>query len=148
VSGLSAAGPEAAINDKTRTRKLLLITAVVLVTVTTLALVFGEGSGTSSSGSRRNQLEVAATDILWDVYGRCFNLPGGKQALKETTIVRQSSEIEGVITASVYLQNIATGKKETFDFRINTGLGSYRGVPQPGTGIPNNDEARRVVRNC
>lgn len=152
-SGSPLIGSESTSSEKKQNRKRLLIALAVLVTLGGLAVVFGGGSettntATGNTGNRGDRLEVAATDILWDVYGSCFGLPGGKQALTEAADVSLSSEIQGVVTVKVYLRSIATGKDQISEFRINTGLGSYQGIPQPGFGIANNDAARQVVQNC
>jgi hypothetical protein len=110
----------------------------------------GPGNGSSSGGSSGSSgdIEDAATDIFMEVFGPCFASSGSATQIKDGLLVRLSTEVEGVVTVSLFGTNIATGQDVEYDFRINTGLGSYTGLPKPGTGIPLNDAASRRVATC
>jgi hypothetical protein len=94
-----------------------------------------------------SQLEKKANRIMREVFGPCFK-PIYSGNLKKASVVRTSTETKGVVTVDVFLTNIATGKDTTYRFRVNTGLGKYKGLPAAGTGIPVNRAAARLVVAC
>jgi hypothetical protein len=100
-----------------------------------------------SVASADSKLEKKANAIMKAVYGPCF-APIYSGSLKKASVVRTSTETQGVVTVEVFLTTISTGRETTYQFRVNTGLGKYKGLPEPGSGIPTNGPARRLVLNC
>lgn len=102
---------------------------------------------TSSGAGGGGDIETKANTIMREVFGPCF-APIYDGNLAEASVVRTSTETEGVVTVSVFLTDIATGTELIYNFRVNTGLGDYSGLPEPGTGIPVNDTAAALVESC
>ncbi len=91
-------------------------------------------------------VESKANKIMTEVFGPCFKqIYSGN--LSKTSVVKTSTEVKGVVTVEVYLTRISDGKDTTYQFRVNTGT-KYKGIPNPGSGIPTNTAARALVAAC
>lgn len=92
-------------------------------------------------------LEEVALTVTEEVFGDCLRADG-LEDWQDAAVVRTATEVEGVVTVEVFAISVGTGREFEYQFRVNTGLGSYAGIPNPGAGIPVNDEASALVGRC
>jgi hypothetical protein len=107
-----------------------------------LALV--PGFWACGSGS---EVRTEALEVMEEVFGPCF-AEAGIEDWRDVAVVRTTEEVDGVVPVEIRLTLISSGEKVLYQFRVNTGLGDFSGIPGPGTGIPQSPAANELVAGC
>jgi hypothetical protein len=128
--------------EPNKVQKAVGVGCLSLIVLGLVVVVLGAALGGGDS-----ELETTALDVVDQTFGECL-VASGLDDWRESAVVRTSTETDGVVTVAVFATRIATGEELRYEFRVNTGLGSYTGIPNPGTAIPIGADAERLRAAC